>query len=463
MKNRGFIVGVFVIAGLLLFTAGLFLIGNRHEAFARHIEYYAEFNNLSGLTKGAKVQVAGMDAGEILDIGVPSSPAARFRVHIRINDALRGLVRTDSVATIGTEGVVGDTFLLIHPGTAAAPSATPQTTLRSKEPTEISDLLDQGKGTLADVDTTVKNANGLLTSVGGNLNTTLASVNTTVGNVNNIVIGLKQGRGPAGMLLRDETLANQIRTTVANTQKATDSLSHASAQADSLISDLQSRQLPQKVDDALGSVKSAAANIDATTGTLRQTISEATQPDSNGVTAGENLRDSLENANTATANMADETEALKHNFFFRGFFHNRGYFNLSNLAPDKYRTDRLFTNPANPRAWLSTEQIFDKDHTGVEHLTTQGRSLLDTFMASHGDAAASSPIVIEGYWSGPDAGEQLARSRARAILVRNYLQNHFQLDASHLGVVALRDSPPAGLDHPTWDGVCVVIVTAKRR
>jgi len=463
MKNRGFIVGVFVLAGLLLFTAGLFLIGNRHEAFARHIEYYAEFSNLSGLTKGAKVQVAGMDAGEILDIGVPGTPASRFRVHIRINDALQGLVRTDSVATIGTEGVVGDTFLLIHPGTAAAPSAAAQATLRSKEPTEIADLLEQGKGTLADMDTTVKNANGILTSVGGNLNTTLAGVDTTVGNVNDVVVGLKEGRGPAGMLLRDEALANQIRTTVANTQKATADLSHASGQADSLISDIQSRQLPQKVDDVLGSVKSAAVNIDATTGTLRQTITEATEPDSNGVTAGANLRDSLANANTATANMADETEALKHNFFFRGFFHGRGYFNLSNLTPDKYRKDRLFTNPADPRAWLPAEQIFEKDHAGAERLTAQGRSLLDNFMASHGDTAASSPIVVEGYWSGPDAGEQLARSRARAILVRSYLQNHFQLDASHLGIVALRDSPPVGVDHPTWDGVCVVIVTGKHR
>jgi phospholipid/cholesterol/gamma-HCH transport system substrate-binding protein len=69
--------------------------------------------------------------------------------------------------------------------------------------------------------------------------------------------------------------------------------------------------------------------------------------------------------------------------------------------------------------------------------------------------------VIEGYSDGADAGEQLARSRARAILVRNYLQNHFQLDASHLGVVAMKNSPPSGMDHPVWDGICVVIVERK--
>ena len=461
MKNKSFIVGVFVIAGLLLFTAGLVLIGNRHEAFARHIEYYAEFTNLSGLTKGAKVQVAGMDAGEVVDIAVPNSPAARFRVHIRINDALHGLVRTDSIATIGTEGVVGDTFLLIRPGSAASPSASAQATLPSKEPTELADLLDQGKGVLADVDTTVRTANGVLTSVGGNLNSTLDGVKTAVGSVNDVVGGLKAGRGPAGMLLRDETVANQIRQTVTSAQQATADLGHASNQADRLVSDIQSRQFPQKVDDVLGSVKSAAANVDASTGQLRQTIAEATKPDSQGVTAGENLRDSLANVNAATANMADETEALKHNFFFRSFFHSRGYFNLANMPADKYRKDRLFMDPANARAWLPAEQIFVKAPGGAEQLTAQGKSLLDSTIARYGDSIAASPIVIEGYSDGADAGEQLARSRARAILVRNYLQNHFQLDASHLGVVAMKNSPPSGMDHPVWDGICVVIVERK--
>jgi phospholipid/cholesterol/gamma-HCH transport system substrate-binding protein len=84
MANRSFIVGLVAIAGLTLFTVGLFLVGNRVEAFARHMEFYAEFTNLAGLSKGAKVQVAGMNAGQILDIAIPDSPSSRFRVKLRI-------------------------------------------------------------------------------------------------------------------------------------------------------------------------------------------------------------------------------------------------------------------------------------------------------------------------------------------------------------------------------------------
>src|ERR1700760_1995349 len=106
--NRPLIVGSFIVAGLALFAAGLFMIGNRHEAFARHTEFYVEFSDLSGIAKGAKVQVAGMDAGEVIDVRVPASPAEKFRVRLRINERLRGLVRTDSLVIVDTEGVVGN-------------------------------------------------------------------------------------------------------------------------------------------------------------------------------------------------------------------------------------------------------------------------------------------------------------------------------------------------------------------
>src|SRR5579871_2937675 len=116
MKNHNVSVGLFVLGGMVLFGVGLFLIGDRRQAFGQHSEYYAEFVNLAGLTNGDSVRVGGMNAGEVLAIGIPESPSARFRVRWRIGAKLQGLVRTDSVATIETEGVVGNTYLSIRPG-----------------------------------------------------------------------------------------------------------------------------------------------------------------------------------------------------------------------------------------------------------------------------------------------------------------------------------------------------------
>src|SRR5580692_346040 len=131
--NRPLIVGAFVLAGLALFTAGLFLIGNRHEAFARHVELYTEFSDVSGIVPGAKVQVAGMDAGQVLAIEVPNAPPARFRVRVRINEKLSGLVRSDSTVTVGTEGVVGSRFLEISVGSSNAPAVGTGATLKGIE------------------------------------------------------------------------------------------------------------------------------------------------------------------------------------------------------------------------------------------------------------------------------------------------------------------------------------------
>jgi phospholipid/cholesterol/gamma-HCH transport system substrate-binding protein len=128
MSNRNITVGVFVAAGVSLFTFGIFLIGNQHKVFARHFDVYTEFANLDGIAKGAKVRVAGMDAGEVVDIGVPDRPPAKFRLKLSIEQRLHALVRADSVVTIATEGVVGDKFLLVHQGGKQSSEAASLTT-----------------------------------------------------------------------------------------------------------------------------------------------------------------------------------------------------------------------------------------------------------------------------------------------------------------------------------------------
>jgi phospholipid/cholesterol/gamma-HCH transport system substrate-binding protein len=134
------------------------MIGNRHEAFARHVELYTEFADVSGIVPGAKVQVAGMDAGEVLAFEVPNSPPAKFRVKVRINEKFRGLARAESVVTVGTEGVVGKRFLEIRAGSSRAPAVATGATLKGMEPTDPSAILELAKGTIVNVDNTVHNA-----------------------------------------------------------------------------------------------------------------------------------------------------------------------------------------------------------------------------------------------------------------------------------------------------------------
>jgi phospholipid/cholesterol/gamma-HCH transport system substrate-binding protein len=458
MANRNFLVGMFVLIGLTLFAVGIFLIGKRHGAFARHVEFYTEFKNLSGLTNGSKVKVAGMDAGQIVAVGVPDNPSSRFRIKLEINETLRGLVRTDSVATIATEGVVGATYLLVGSGSPQAQAAASLATLPSREPVEMSALLEHGLVLLKDADKNVNN-------IGAKLDGTLDGVKTTVANANDVVVGLKQGRGPAGMLLRDETVASNIRQSVTNAKEATAALHKASGRVDAITADIQSRGVTRKVDETISSARDAAASINASSKQVHQTIAAATKPNNQGVDAGTNISETLSNVNSASANMSQGSEALKHNFFLRGYFKRRGYYSLANLTPDGYRKDRIFTNPVNERAWFSATELFTRE-SNVEVLSSEGKKLLDATMDKVGESVFDRPIVIEGYSNGADPAndpaDPVSSSRHRAILVRLYLQNRFQLYPSNLGIVPLQSSPPGGLVHSEWDGICLVFLRPQQ-
>jgi phospholipid/cholesterol/gamma-HCH transport system substrate-binding protein len=314
------------------------------------------------------------------------------------------------------------------------------------------------------------------------LTTTLDVVTTTVNNIDDLVVGLKQGRGAIGMLLRDEKTAADIRTAIGNMRDATSSLNHASSQVDALVSDLQSRGLGAKVDGMMGkadaivsdlqsrnfgakidqtmkSVNSAAHNIDITTQQLQGTIAKALAPDAQGRDAGDNIRETLSNVNVTVANMADDTEALKRGFLFRGFFKKRGYYSIARLNPDKYRKDKTFANAKNRRVWFEAAELFETKPGEGEVLSRAGRAKVDVAMAEFGEHVIGGAIVVEGYAVSKESGGELELSRGRATLVRNYIHERFQLDSQNIGIVPLRGVPPPSTQKHSWNGICLVLVS----
>src|SRR3954452_4752153 len=133
-RTRLAYVGAFVILGVLLFAIGLFLIGGRRMLFDATFNAYAEFANINGLQNGSIVRVAGMDAGEVVQISVPPRPSAKFRVRLRLREALHPLIRVDSVATIQTDGLVGNKYVQVDAGTDQAAVVQNNGTMQSREP-----------------------------------------------------------------------------------------------------------------------------------------------------------------------------------------------------------------------------------------------------------------------------------------------------------------------------------------
>jgi phospholipid/cholesterol/gamma-HCH transport system substrate-binding protein len=224
-----------------------------------------------------------------------------------------------------------------------------------------------------------------------------------------------------------------------------------------MVADVQQRQLPQKLDETMAKISSATSQADATISQLRQSLAQALGPDANGVTAAQNINETLSNINAATGNMAEDTEALKHNFFFKGFFNQRGYYTLASLSPQEYRSNKLFSSARSPRAWLEATSLFQHGPHGTEELSPAGKRSIDTVVASFGDVIFRFPIVIEGYSDAPEPSDAISWSYARAQLVRNYLDSRYPFVVKNVGVVPLSATPPPAVHHDHWSGICIVV------
>jgi phospholipid/cholesterol/gamma-HCH transport system substrate-binding protein len=434
--NRLAGVGVFVVVGLALFGIGLFMIGERRMAFAKKFTLYTEFASVSGLQPGAIVRVAGAKAGSVTDILPPARPSQKFRVRLEIVEDLHQLVRTDSTAAIETEGLVGGTFLEIGSGTDQAALAPPGSTIAGHEAFGFAELLqgmnetimrvnttidsvqDDLEGALMAISQTVDNANDLIDTVTGDV-----KVMTTAGarisrNAAEISDALRNGQGTLGRLLHDDTLYMQA--------------SNVATQAEQIAS--SAREVIEQARKALTDVQSGGGGL------------------SSGV------RQTLDDARSAMTSFADNMEALKHNFLLRGFFNDRGYFNLASLSPAQYRSGVLTRGNRRSvsRVWLKASLLFEPDpSTGAERLSESGKGRLDSGIAPFLDRLSNGVLVVEGYAAQGTRDEQFVRSRARATLVRDYLINKFQLDPAATGIIPLGSDAAGSPDQGRWEGAAL--------
>jgi len=450
MKINYAIVGVFVLSAVLLFSVGLFLIGNRHKAFAHHVDFFTKLNNVNGLSPGSKVRVSGFEAGQITSVEIPDRPSAKFRLKLHVDNKLHNLIRDDSFVTVESDGLVGDKFLLIHEGSDQDQEAVSGATLPAKEPIELSSVIAKMTGVM-------DQANAAIGDIKTKAEGTLDAITTTVNNTNAIVTGIRSGKGAAGMLLTDQQTATAMKNAMGNAQQATANLNQVTVQARQVMSDCQSRDLFEKVEDTLNNAKDASRQFAKTSQQVNLTLTDALGPDRSGENAAQNIRETFSNVNLATANMADDTEALKHEFFFRGFFKKRGYYSLKDLKPDQYRSTPYFNSQKNRRVWLNAD-AFGRDSNGNEVLSAAGEQEIDQVIVTIENSAIDQQLIVEGYSSQASATDEMATSRSRSLIIAHYLEKRFHLSAKNIGLMPLNSIAPPSSGKISWDGACIVLL-----
>jgi phospholipid/cholesterol/gamma-HCH transport system substrate-binding protein len=190
--SRAFRLGLFVVSTLAILAAGIFLIGERQFLFSSTYQLKTTFKNVAGLNNGAEVRVGGIHKGTVERIQLPTKPGGDMTVFMELESATKKIIRTDSVALIQTEGLLGNKYVEISFGSDEAATVTNGSSIGSVPPLDIADLMRKTNEIL---DTTKQ---------------TMSNVQDSSERFSEITSKIDQGVGTVGALVNDRKVYEQL-------------------------------------------------------------------------------------------------------------------------------------------------------------------------------------------------------------------------------------------------------------
>ena len=307
--SQKFRLGLFTILGTLVFVAAIYFIGNKQDLFGRTAELNAIFNDVNGLQPGNNVRYSGIDIGTVRHIEMVNDSA--IKVEMAIDRTILPRIKTDAVATINSDGLVGSMIVNIIPGRGRKPSVEENATIASYSRVRTDDMLK----TLS-----VTNENAAL------LTRDLLKITNQI----------TQGQGSVGVLLNDQQLAADIKETVRYLKISSQETAASMAQVNKLLASLDHKDNAIGVlkDTAVaGQLKRTVANLEQSSRAVNQTLGKldaavAEIKDGQGAVnyltkdprSAQQIDSMMTNINKAAILLQQDLEALKHNFLLRGYF-----------------------------------------------------------------------------------------------------------------------------------------------
>lgn len=307
--NRNTRLGVFVIVSIILFLVAVFLLGSEQSLFSANIELRANFTDVNGLQKGNNVWLAGVKVGTVRDVSIIDN--SKVQVAMRVRADLHPFIKKDATASISSEGFVGNTIVVITPGS-------------SNEVIEENGILASGKQT--------------------STQDMLDALQTTADNINSITNELRQmmysavQEGTVGALLTDTTLGQEIRLTIDNIQSTGQRSAALTANLAQMVNELRSNEsgvvntlindttFASTYEQTLASLQTAgetAAQASAEINEIVQKLdnsNNATGVILNDTTFANDIQQTASQLSEGMEKFNENMEALRHNFFFRRYF-----------------------------------------------------------------------------------------------------------------------------------------------
>lgn len=302
-KSRYIKLGIFVVLGLLLFILATFYVGSQENLFTSTFTLKSVFKSVSGLREGNSVRFSGIDVGTVQEIEIIGTEQVLVELVIR-ND-VRKFIKKDSEVSIATEGLVGNKIVVISAGTETVLSVENDDMLKSTEPVDIGEILE-------------------------NLNKSTKDAQKISEQISEIVSKVNEGQGTLGQLINNDTLYRNIDSLMM-------SYTHSTQRIDLVLQKISGTV--DIVSSGIGTFITEVENITKDIGDITSKINSSQSLVGTlltDTTFANNLKEVIQNANMTTENLErgsygfyQNMEALKHNFLFKGYFEDIGYWDKS--------------------------------------------------------------------------------------------------------------------------------------
>jgi phospholipid/cholesterol/gamma-HCH transport system substrate-binding protein len=241
-------VGFLVISSLAIFTIGVFFISGQEGLFTRHYTLKAYLASAGDLREGADVRLTGIYVGSVAKIRI--SPYAEkergVELDLKIARRFQNEIRADSVASVNTVGLLGDSYVDVTRGTPAQEPLANDGTLTTSEKANMTAVMqntDQVITHLNALSTKLDAISAQVQSGKGSIGklvydqTLYNKMNTTLSSMQTMVDRAQRGEGTIGKLLSDETLYNRTLATLDRLNQVIDEVQHGSGSLAKFISD----------------------------------------------------------------------------------------------------------------------------------------------------------------------------------------------------------------------------------
>ncbi|MEM6800668.1 MAG: MlaD family protein [Bacteroidota bacterium] len=306
--------GSFVAVGIIFFIFILYLIGRQQNLFEQTFRVQTVFENVDGLQKGNSVWFVGVKVGTVKQVDIESAKAVRLTLNL-ISDS-RKFIKKDVVASISSDGVIGNKIVILSGGTDAAEPVERMDIIKSETSTGIGDLL-----------TTFETTNDNLKAI------------TT--DFKKITSGIVSGKGTVGGLFQDSLMYGQIQASIRQARLASNNTERATRELSTMMANinagkgmagalLNSPDYEKRLDASVTSVQKTIENASGTverlnlmTDELKNLVKDINDPSSplgvmmSDTVFAKNLQETMQNLEGSTGQLDETLKDAKKSFILR--------------------------------------------------------------------------------------------------------------------------------------------------